>query len=449
MSARQAGRPARRPARRPGPSARSVALEAIRRVIDERAYSTLVVPALLGRSGLDARDRAFATELAYGTLRRRIPIDHAIEAQATRPLDRMGPGVRHALRLGAYQLSFTAVPAHAAVSETVSLVAPRERGFVNAILRGLATHPWSPSTGSDVDAISLRTGLAAWAVRELQALIEDEAEAAADAFARRGPLCLRTNTARTDVASLDRALREAGRDPRPAPLDPDCLLIDGGDPTTLPGYREGWFAVQDQASVFVVRALDPRPGERIADVCAAPGGKALAIASLIGPEGTVVAADRSERRVGLIARQAVRLGVRPSLLVQDATAPAIVGPFDRVLVDAPCSGIGSARRRPELLWRVDRERLTSLAVRQVRLFEAAADLLRPGGRLVYSVCTFPRAETDAVCDELLRTRSDLVPIETVGPGGPSERHRLWPHRDGSDGMFVAAFVRSTARAERA
>jgi 16S rRNA (cytosine967-C5)-methyltransferase len=151
----------------------------------------------------------------------------------------------------------------------------------------------------------------------------------------------------------------------------------------------------------------------------------------------------------LIARQAVRLGVRPSLVVQDATAPAIVGPFDRVLVDAPCSGIGSARRRPELLWRVDRERLTSLAVRQVRLLEAAADLLRPGGRLVCSVCTFPRAETDAVCDELLRTRSDLVPVETAGPGGPSERHRLWPHRDGSDGMFVAAFVRSTARAEPA
>jgi 16S rRNA (cytosine967-C5)-methyltransferase len=206
MTGRQIGRPSR-----PGPSARSVALEAIRRVIDERAYSTLVVPALLGRSGLDARDRAFATELAYGTLRRRIPIDHAIEAQATRPLNRMGPVVRHALRLGAYQLSFTAVPAHAAVSETVSLVAPRERGFVNAILRGLATHPWSPSTGSDVDAISLRTGLAAWAVRELEALIGDEAEAAAEAFARRGPLCLRTNTERTDVASLERALRPPPR----------------------------------------------------------------------------------------------------------------------------------------------------------------------------------------------------------------------------------------------
>jgi 16S rRNA (cytosine967-C5)-methyltransferase len=199
--------------------------------------------------------------------------------------------------------------------------------------------------------------------------------------------------------------------------------------------------VQDQASAFVVRVLDPARGERVADLCAAPGGKALAAAAATDPGGIVVAADRSERRVTLIARQAVRLGVRTRLLVQDSTAPALAGPFDRVLVDAPCSGIGSARRRPELLWRVDRGRLTTLAARQVRLLEVAVDSLRDGGRLVYSVCTFPRAETDAVCDELLRVRRDLAPTVTNGPDGPSERHRLWPYRHGSDGMFVAAFTR--------
>jgi 16S rRNA (cytosine967-C5)-methyltransferase len=149
----------------------------------------------------------------------------------------------------------------------------------------------------------------------------------------------------------------------------------------------------------------------------------------------------------LIAGQATRLGVRVPSLVQDSTVPALASPFDRVLVDAPCSGIGSARRRPELLWRVDPARLTGFAARQVRLLEAASELVRPGGRLVYSVCTFPRAETDAVCDELLRTRRDLVPVATPGPDGLSERHRLWPHRHGSDGMFVAAFVRSEERAD--
>jgi 16S rRNA (cytosine967-C5)-methyltransferase len=149
-----------------------------------------------------------------------------------------------------------------------------------------------------------------------------------------------------------------------------------------------------------------------------------------------------------IEREAARLGVRIPTIVQDSAAPAIAGPFDRVLVDAPCSGIGSARRRPELLWRVDRGRLTSLGMTQLRLLDAAADLLRPGGRLVYSVCTFPRAETDAVCDELLRGRSDVIAVTTPGPDGPSERHRLWPHRHGSDGMFVATFARSEPRAAR-
>jgi 16S rRNA (cytosine967-C5)-methyltransferase len=167
------------------------------------------------------------------------------------------------------------------------------------------------------------------------------------------------------------------------------------------------------------------------------------IASATGPQGLVVAADRNPRRAGLIARQATRLGVRPSLVIQDSTAPALSGPFDAVLVDAPCSGIGSARRRPELLWRVEPGRLTTLAGRQLRLLEASADLVREGGRLVYSVCTFPRTETDAVCEELLRARSDLAPIATAGPEGPAERHRLWPHRHGSDGMFVASFSRSS------
>jgi 16S rRNA (cytosine967-C5)-methyltransferase len=428
---------------RPLPTARSVALEAIRRVIDERAYSNLLVPALLGRSGLDDRDRAFATELAYGTLRRRIPIDRAIAARASRPIGRMTPAVRNALRLGAYQIAYTSVPAHAAVGETVELVGPRERGFVNAVLRQLEAAPPRPAEGDDDEAVSLRTGLAAWAVRELRVELGGETDAAAAAFAEPAGLCIRVNGPRIGVDTLIEALRGEGRDPRPSPLDPDCVLVDGGDPTTLPGFREGWFAVQDHASAFVVRVLDPRPGDRIADVCAAPGGKALHAAA-IADSGRVVAADRSERRVGLIRREAGRLGLAPWLVVHDATQPALAGGFDRVLVDAPCSGIGSARRRPELLWRVEADRLTSFAGRQLRLLEAAADLVRPGGRLVYSVCTFPRAETEAVCDALLRLRNDLRSLATPGPDGTSERHRLWPHRHGSDGMFVAAFDRSSA-----
>jgi 16S rRNA (cytosine967-C5)-methyltransferase len=424
-------------------TARSVALEAVRRVVDEGAYSNRVIPALLERSGLDRRDRGFAAELAYGTLRRLVPVDHAIELRANRSVPRISPTARHALRLGTYQLLFAGVAPHAAVGETVGLTTDRERGFVNAVLRRIADAPPPRPTGDDDAAVSLRTGLAPWAVRELRQLVGDDTERAAAAFAERGPLCIRANTCASDCEALLDALVDAGVDPRPAPLDPDCYLIDGGDPGSMPGWAEGRFAVQDQASAFVVRVLDPRPGERVLDACAAPGGKAVFAACLTAPDGMVVAADARPGRLGLVASQAGRLGVPVALVAMDATSPGVRGTFDRVLIDAPCSGIGSARRRPELLWRVPKDGLSRLARRQVAIASAAAELLRPGGRLVYSVCTFPRAETDAACDALLRHREELRAIPTPGPDGVALRHRLWPHVHGSDGMFVAAFERGS------
>ncbi|MGH2541060.1 MAG: hypothetical protein ACRDGK_11105, partial [Actinomycetota bacterium] len=146
-------------------------------------------------------------------------------------------------------------------------------------------------------------------------------------------------------------------------------------------------------------------------------------------------------RARAIVKGATRLGLHPLVVVQDATAPALRGPFDRILVDAPCSGLGSSRRRPELLWRNRKDQLSRLAKTQVEIVSALTDLLRPGGRLVYSVCTFPRAETDAAADAILRHRPDLEPADIAGPEGRSPRVRLWPHRHGSDGMFVATFAR--------
>jgi len=421
-------------------TARSVALEAIRRVVDEGAYSNLAIPGGLSRSGLDERDRSFAADMAYGTIRHLRSLDWAIDQRASRPVSRMTAGVRDVLRLGSYQLIFGGVPAHAAVMETVGLAAPRERGFANAVLRRLADDPpaW-PSGDADVD-VAVRSGLAPWAVRELRRLVGAETETAALAFAERGALCLRANTCAMAATELEAALVERGLEPRHAALDPDCLLLDGGDPSTFPGWGAGWFAVQDQSSALVVRLLDPQPGDRILDACAGPGGKAAMAACLAGPTGRVFAADIHPRRARLVARSASRLGIgNVSVLAQDATARAVRGPFDRVLVDAPCSGLGSARRRPELLWRGREKDLTALAKRQVEIAAASSDLLKPGGRLVYAVCTFPRAETDAVADALIRHRPDLEPEATLGPSGEALRHRVWPHRHGGDGMFVAAF----------
>jgi len=422
------------------PSARAVALQVIHRVTDEGGYSTLVVPSALARSGLDGRDRAFATELAFGTLRSMLSLDWAIERRANRPVARMSPGARAVLRMGAYQLLVARVPPHAAVGETVGLASPRERGFANAVLRKLASDPPTWPAGDREADVAVRTGLQPWAVRELGTLLpSDQVEEAAVSFATRGRLCLRANTPVASADAVRAAIGSAGHQAEPAGLDPSCMLVDGGDPSSFPGFDDGDFAVQDQASAFVVRALDTQPGQRVLDACAAPGGKTAYVAALVGDTGEVVAADLHPSRVSLIRASAQRLHVHPMLLAQDATAPALGSGFDRIMVDAPCSGIGSARRRPELLWRPRREELSRLARTQVSMVSALADLLTPGGRLVYSVCTFPRAETDAACDAIVRHRPDLEPVQMQGPDGRSARIRLWPHRHESDGMFIAAF----------
>ncbi|MFL5799082.1 MAG: 16S rRNA (cytosine(967)-C(5))-methyltransferase RsmB [Actinomycetota bacterium] len=419
-----------------------VALEVIRRVTEDRAYSTLTMAAALDRSRLEGRDRALATELAYGTLRRLRSLDWALAPHVSRPLDRVTPRALALLRLGAEQLLFTRTPDHAAVSETVRLARAGERGFVNAVLRSLAAGPPEWPGGDDMASIAIRTGLAEWAVAELDRVLPGEAGAAAEALAASAALSVRANACRMTVERLQEELRSAGHDPRRGAIDPDTLHVREAAPTRLPGFREGWFAVQDEASAFVVRALDPQPGDRVLDACAAPGGKATHAACLVGEDGLVVAADVSPARARLVQALARRLGAHVRTVAQDARHPAVRGPFDRVLVDAPCSGIGAARRRPELLWRPDREDLGRLARLQVAIAASAAELLKPGGRLVYSVCTFPRAETDAAFRALLRHRPDLVPEPIEGPDGAAERIRLWPHRHGTDAMFVAAFRRT-------
>jgi len=424
------------------PSARSVALGVIRRVTEQDGYSNLTMQTALARSGLSTRDRALASELAYGTIRRLVSIDHVLASKVDRPLDTTPAEALALLRLGTYQLRHTRIPPHAAVSETVALATDRQRGFVNAVLRRVASEASAPPRGDRDEDVAVRTGLSPWGVAELRRLLPaDEVEPAAAALAERALVTLRTNTCRTTVDELERALATAGVATSRGAIHPASLAIEAGAPSELPGFHEGWFAVQDQASSFVVRVLDPQAGERVLDVCAGPGGKAGHIACLVGSQGRVVAADPSPVRAGLVRETIRRLGLDAMVLVQDGRRPAVRGPFDRVLVDAPCSGLGSARRRPELLWRARRSDVAGLARLQVGIGTATAELVRPGGRLVYSVCTFPHAETDAVCDALLRRVPELEPEAFEGPEGRVERLRLWPHRHGCDAMFVASFRR--------
>jgi 16S rRNA (cytosine967-C5)-methyltransferase len=420
-----------------------VALRVVRRVVHEGAYSNLTLAAELQAAGsLSDRDRRFASELAYGMLRTKLLLDRRIEFAANRPASALEVDLVDVLRLGAYQIGFTRVPDHAAVAETVRLARPRHRGFVNAVLRRLATDAPPVPRGEDDEAVSLRTGLAAWAVGELRRLLPArDVEPAAAALAAPAELTLRVNRCRATAAAVAAELRADGHPSRRGALHPDVLRLSSGYAASLPGYAEGRFTVQDEASALVVAALDVRPGQRILDVCAGPGGKATHAACLAQPGGLVVGADVAPARAALVTRAAARLGSCLQVLVQDARRPALRAVFDAVLVDAPCSGLGAARRRPELLWRPQKQDLAETARNQVAILDGAAGLVRLGGRLVYSVCTFPRAETEAAVRAFLARRPDFEPGRVAGPDGAAPAHRLWPHRQGTDAMFYAGFRR--------
>jgi transcription termination factor NusB len=248
-------RPARPPAGGRKASARELALRVIRRVTEEGAYSNLALAAELRRSSLPPRDRAFAADLVRGTLRRLLPLDRAIASASSRPLAAVDPPALALLRLGAYQLLEAGVAPHAAVGETVALASGRHRGFVNAVLRGLADHPPEPASDDDDDAVSLRTGLSPWAVGELRRLLPpEEVEPAAHALGSPASLSLRVNRCRTEPGRVMAALRDAGLEPAPGRLHPDAVLVAGGVVAEFPGFAHGWFAVQDQASMLVAAA---------------------------------------------------------------------------------------------------------------------------------------------------------------------------------------------------
>jgi 16S rRNA (cytosine967-C5)-methyltransferase len=364
-------------------SARQLAYETLLRIDVDGAYANLALPAALGRSALDRRDRAFATDLVYGTTRMRRACDVAVDRFVTRAPD---PDVRTLLRLGAYQLLFAGVSPHAAVSSTVTLAPRSARGFVNAVLRRVATEPveWPdlPSRLSYPD----------WIVDRLTAELGHE-----DA-----------------VAALERM----------------------NQPPPVSEREDGY--VQDLASQWVADLVDAGPGQRVADLCAAPGGKATRVAAT---GASVVAADLRPSRAGLIVANATGLGLAPSALstvVADATAPPLrPGAFDRVLLDAPCSGLGALRRRPDARWRIRPSDVDTLAPLQRSMMAAARPLLRPGGVLVYSVCTLTAAESTDLDDGRWPVReAPAAPWRPTGRGA-----RLLPQDADTDGMTVVRYVR--------
>ncbi len=377
------------PALRPASPARQLALRALGRIDDDGAYANLVLPSMLGQSALSDMDRRFVTDLVYGTTRMRRACDALVDRFLASPPDAV---TRRVLRLGAYQLVYAGVPPHAAVGETVSLAPRRTRGLVNAVLRRVASHPLDEMTWPSDSA---RLSYPDWIVDTYRAEVGDEAEAA----------LARMNAAPTVTTRDD-------------------------------GY------VQDESSQWVAAAVEARPGERVLDLCAAPGGKATALAAA---GALVTANDRNVGRIRLVTENVARLRLddRVDVIVADGTTPPLRdGSFAAVLLDAPCSGLGALRRRPDARWRIEPRDVAELAELQGRLLSQAAALVAPGGRLVYSVCTITAAESiDHLVPAGFAVDATPPPIGVWRQFGHG--WRVLPQDADTDAMVLVRYRRST------
>jgi 16S rRNA (cytosine967-C5)-methyltransferase len=428
-------------------TSRELAFAALVRV-EDGAYSNLLLPKLLRDSGLDARDRAFATDLVYGTIRWQRALEHVVGMTADRPVDALDPPTRVALRLGTYQL-VRAVPPHAAVGETVAVAPRRARSYVNAVLRAVARlgPPWPWPAGDDARALAVRLSYPDWLVDELVAgygLLD--ARGAMEICNEPPGVALRVNPRRAGVEQVVEELRATGAEVKGGRLVDGALLVRGiGDPARVPVVAEGRATPQDEASQAVVDVLDPSPGNAVVDVAAAPGGKATAIGERVRT-GRVVACDVQPARIRLVTAARDRLGLEDVFqVVADSRAlPLRDGFADRLLVDAPCSGLGVLRRRAELRWRIRPEEVPRLAELQRELLRAAALAVRPGGVVVYSVCTLTALETTGVDAWAERVLPELVADPPPGP--PWRRHGrgalLLPQDAGTDGMYVLLLRRT-------
>ncbi|MFZ9266410.1 MAG: 16S rRNA (cytosine(967)-C(5))-methyltransferase [Vulcanococcus sp.] len=431
----------------PGLASRQVAWQVLLAVA-AGAYADGALERELGRTPLSPADRALATELAYGAIRQRRLLDAWLDRLGKVPAERQPPKLRWLLHLGLYQLLHSdRIPASAAVSTTVELakrgglarLAPVVNGLLRAFLRGQEAQQSLPLPRDPASALAIEQSLPDWLA---QLLLQWQTPAAAEAFGRAcntpPSLDLRVNRLRSTASELQAAFAAAGVNLQPIEGLADGLSVQGrcGDLRQLPGYGEGQWCVQDRSAQRVALLLDPKPGERILDACAAPGGKSTHLAELMGDQGQVLALDRGEARLRRVTRNAERLGLRcieprhgdaASLL---ESAPELKGSFDAVLIDAPCSGLGTLARHADARWRIDPAAIAGLVVLQRALLEALLPALKPGGRLVYATCTVHPEENGSLIEAFLADHPELR---------LQQSWQLWPGelQGAGDGFYAA------------
>lgn len=438
--------------------ARRAASEILRRVEDEGAFAAPLLANL--PDTLSTEDRALCYELTLGVLRRQLWLDRALEHFSGRQAGKLDAPVRRALRLGLFQLRFLSrIPAHAAVNESVnSAHASGFRSaapFINAVLRRATREPdFDPAAlvEDPLEKIAVETSHPPWLIRRwAEAFGAEEAAGFARANNDTAPVSFRLNTFNSASDPLLVALRAGGTEVTASKVAPDGLRVESGSGATLRHLAGlGLVYMQDEASQLVAHVVGARPGERVLDACAAPGSKTTHIAALAdeGEGAHVVAGELHAHRLRLLAETCRRLGARGVSAVglnAEAALPFDDGAFDRVLVDAPCTGTGTLRHNPEIRWRLSRASFRELASVQSRILSEAARVVRPGGRLVYSTCSVEREENEEVVAAFLHSNPDFKQIEAApAPAAlllPDGAARTWPHRDDVDGFYVAAMKR--------
>ena len=435
--------------------ARAVAFEVVRRVSEEDAFANLVLPKALRKQKLSGRDAAFATEITYGTLRTLGVLDAVIARCSSRELESISPVVIDALRLGTYQVLYTRVEPHAAVDTSVRLVVAggeeKAKGFANGILRTITRTPpneWLKRLApeGEIAGLAFRHAHPTWIAESFARVVDpEELPAALAADSERPSVHL---VARPGEISAEELALITGNEE--GTYSPYAVYMDSGDPGLLEPVQQGMAAVQDEGSQLIARAVCEVPVSgtdqgRWLDLCAGPGGKAALMGALARIESAHVdAVEVSPHRAKLIEKTVQGLPV--TVHVADGRDPEVGSGFDRILVDAPCSGLGALRRRPEARWRKSEADIAELSTLQFELLSSALKLVRPGGVVVYSTCSPDLRETRAIVDQAVEKLGaqeldarEFIP--DMGNVGKEKSVQMWPHRHGTDAMFMAVLRR--------
>ncbi|MBQ7347399.1 MAG: 16S rRNA (cytosine(967)-C(5))-methyltransferase RsmB [Clostridia bacterium] len=416
---------------------RSIALTVLNKCTQAEQYSNIALDTALKRNTLSPADRGLLTALVYGTLERLLTLDYWIAALSSRPVDDIDPETHNLLRIGLFQLAYLdRVPDHAAVNETVALAPKRTRGFVNALLRAyLRANKQIPFPDIHNDPITYLSARYSFLPEICKTFVDiygvERTESLLSAFCVQPPVTLRVNTLRTTRDHLFKTLVEQGFDAAVADECPHGIMISGNAPVpALPGFSDGHFFVQDEASQLCVEALDAKAGMSVIDVCACPGSKSFGAAADMENRGRLVCCDLHKNKLSLVESGAARLGIS---IIETETRdardpnPAWVGAFHRVLCDVPCSGFGVFAKKPELRYK-DPTKSAALPDIQLAILENASTYLKAGGILVYSTCTLLPTENEENVNRFLQSH----------PAFSLLRERtLTPDVDGTDGFYFA------------